>query len=507
MEFVFIFIALFIFRAFSRLVFKKVNSTDTYFHLYLIDFLKKNGSSSMIEKERFVRPFVLGYPWLLHLLVSFFPKRSISFFERFLNSFLDSVFCFLIFLYIYNTTGQMYPAFIGAMLYFLSPITFSNFGTGPRIWTFTPRLFGEVVGGIAFFLEYYYFVTNNPLFLLPCVALFSLLYMTSKFSVQALLFINVLLSVFLLSIVPLLVIVASLLLCLIYSKGRYLFIFKEHFSHLKAYSVESISGRLPVSERNNFYLFFDYLKRKDYKKALKHILIYNSPFILMYKATVVLWALFIVFSENYYSIAYAFLAAGLTIFVISSTKWFLFIGEAERYLNYLIVFPLIILLETGNLTHPFGLLLIVYGVLYYIADIYVLVKKTSAEGGDQNDRFITYLNALPRRINCATVPYHLGCWRIVFETNHNWWGPNVSPVDKEEAKKNDYYWIKYPFLDLSVCDEFMSDYDLDYLFVDKSKYEESVGGIALPAHVKSEYIGDGIHRLSLDKDEGSTKTL
>ncbi|UAA39680.1 hypothetical protein KIH87_04800 [Paraneptunicella aestuarii] len=491
----FFFVFSFLFRAFPRILFKKVNNTDTYFHLYLIDFLKENGSSEMIERERFARPFVIGYPWLLHRVISFFPRASFSYIERFFNPLFDSIFAVVFVLFGIQLGVDIPTLVLGGIIYLFTPLTFSNFGTGPRVTTFTPRLFGEVIGGCSFFCLYLYYFTGQVWYLVAAVALSSILYMTSKFSVQALVFINVSLSIVTFRLEPLLVIFLSFLLCMAYTKGFYLKLLHQHLGHLKVYLQEVLAGRVPISERNNFKILWDHIRSGNWKKAFIHLLIFNSYFAVIYKSPILVLAIYAMWF-SFGSIGdYIFIAAGI-VFLLTSLKWFLFIGEAERYLNYILFFPILSVLLSDLFSLWVYGVIIAYGALYYFVDIYVLYTKSSKFGGDQNDRFIDYLKGIKEKKNIATIPYHLGCWRVVYETQHNWWGPNVFPGNKEEEEKNKLYWVKYPFLNIETIGQFMSDYKLDCTYLDVSRYKEEVGEVNYPEGTVVEDIGDGIVMIS-----------
>lgn len=487
-------------RAFPRMHLKKVNNSDTYFHLFLINYIRDNGVQEMLETKRFTRPFSLQYPWMLHWLLSYLPKEGVGYAERFFNPFWDSFFA-LIFVLLGLALGvPLEHAVLGGLIYLLTPLSFGNLGTGPRVITFTPRLFGEVIGGGVFLLEYLYFKTDQSFYLIIATILASSLFLMSKFSAQALILISVFLSILMLRVEPVLLVLSSFLICIVYSKGFYLKVLREHYGQLRSYFREVMADRIALSERNNLKVMLSVIRSGNLKRILVHFMVYNSFFIALYKSPIVFIALWLAWESGDRGLEFTFLLSGVIVFLIVSLKWFLFIGEAERYLNYLLLFPILILVFhiSEYIWLAYGL--IAYGVVYFVIDYYLVYLKSSKFGGDINDKFIDYLNNVPQELRFATLPHHLGCWRIVYETKHHWWGPTLFPISKEDDEKNKKYWLKNPYLDLSKIVEFMDDFQLDCVFIDTARYQSEIGDVIYPDKTKHKDIGNGIVMVTHDRE-------
>jgi hypothetical protein len=485
-----------IFRSLLRIKFSKAIDSDTYYHLYLINYIRKFGLSILIEKKRFIKPFGLNYPWMMHLFISFFPKKFNMFFERFFNPFLDSLFTLFLYGITFNITDSNTQALIVTILYIFTPAMFTTLSSGPRIKSFTPRLFGEIVGVMMFIFEYLYFVNDNYIYLVLAIIFAEFAYLSSKFTVQAIVFISIILFLFTFDIEYLVVLFSGFLLSIILSRGKYLEVLKQQLQHLKWYFIRNIQGKMSVSDRNSFKILIEYFKTKIYKKIVSTLLFHNTFIIVLTRFPLVYLALYFIY-ESYNTngileLLDYFIISSFIIFFISSLKWFLFIGEAERYLNYAVFFVLlkVTLFFEEHLFYLYAF--IVYGLLFYILDFFLLNKKSNNISND--DLLISWLNNQTKELNIATIPYHLGGWRIVYDTKHNrlfmggWSIENKALFSKYEKK--------YPFLDINKADKIIDEYNLDYIFYNKQALDKNYGEkYEIPTNLKQIQISENIFVL------------
>ena len=475
------------FRSLVRIFFPKLIDFDTYFHLFLIDYIRKNGISNLIETERFIKPFGLNYPWMVHFIFSLFPKKWDSFLEKFFNPILDSLFVVVLYIFIYYVTGLNEKALYGSLLYIFTPATFSILGTGPRIKSFTPRLFGEIVGSLTLIFEYLYLEMGSFIFLFIAIFFASLVFLASKFSLQALVFINVFIILFTQDLYLLSVIIGGFVLAIIYSKGKYLDILKQQLIHLKWYFIQNLKWKMAVSNRNSIKVFINLLKEKNIKGIISYLLFENSFFILIYKIPIVL---FVLFYLDFDSILDIFIVSGLIIFIISSLKWFLFIGEAERYINYIL--PFIVLKAVLIFNFETLIYFIIYGFIYYLLDIVVLKKITYKKGDLDNDVLINWLNQQNKKLRISTIPFHLGGWRIVQATHHNWLYSAGAFINEKDTRDITNFMISYPFLDINQADKIIDFYNLDYIFYNKKVVDRFFKDYKIPPNLKQIKISENI---------------
>lgn len=483
------------FRFFLRFIYKKDIDFDTYFHLFLINHLRINGIQNMIETKRFIKPFGLNYPWMMHFFISLFPRKFDMFFERFFNPFLDSIFTVSLYILTFYITDSNNQALIVAILYVFTPAMFTTLSLGPRIKSFTPRLFGEIVGSMMFIFEYLYFINDNYIYLVLAIIFSGLAYLSSKFSVQAIVFISIFLFLFTFNIEYLVVLFGGFILSMIFSRGKYLEVLKQQVEHLKWYFIKNIKGEMSVSNRNSLKVLIEHFKNKRYKKVISALLFQNTFVIVLTRFPLAYLALYFIYDDYIINgkleLVDYFIISSFIIFFISSLKWFLFIGEAERYINYMVFFILLKVTLFFEENILYLLLFIIYGIIFYILDFILLQKKTN----NVDDELIKWLNSQYKELKIATIPYHLGGWRIVESTKHNWlYG--VFFINGDDIKILNSYMKKYPFLDINKADKIIDEYNLDYIFYNKQALDKSYGEkYEIPNNLKQIQISENIFAL------------
>lgn len=497
LELLVIFVSSFFFKSFFRLFFKHATPHDSYFHLYFIEFIRNNGIRNLIEKKKFIKPFGLDYPWLLHLFLSFFPRKYDKFLEKFTNPFLDSLFVIFLYLVTLHLTASSSQALMLITLYVLTPAMFTNLIDGPRLNSFNPRLFGEILGGVIFVLEYLYFLEKSYIFLVFAVVIAALSFLSSKFTAQAIVFINILLFLFTFEYEYLAVLFGGLILSIILSGGGYLKIFKLQVEHLRHVFLIMLKDLTPVSERNSFKILIKNFKFKNYKYILKFLFYKNTLIIILTRFPLACLSLYLIYesykiSDSLVMIDY-FILSSFIIFFISSLKWFLFIGEAERYLNHVIFFILLKVVLFFELDSLYLIFFLLYGFLFYISEfIFTLTNKTPNKTSD-HDELIRWLNNQKKELKIATIPYHVGGYGIIYQTKHSWLF-NCYWNNKEKDILNSYV-LKIPFLDITRADEIIRKYDLDYIFYDKNLLNQYFKGTKIPSHLKQKKISDNIFAI------------
>ncbi|MDN5086598.1 hypothetical protein ACOL21_07505 [Aliarcobacter butzleri] len=495
----FIFIFAFIFRSILRVFFKKDIDFDTYFHLYFIEFIRNNGTKNLIEQKRFIKPFGLNYPWMMHFFISLFPKKFDMLFERFFNPLLDSVFTISLYIVTFYITESNNQALILVILYLFTPAMFTTLSLGPRIKSFTPRLFGEIVGGMMFIFEYLYFINDNYIYLLLAILFSGLAYLSSKFSVQAIVFISIFLFLFTFDTEYLVVLIGGFILSMILSRGKYIEVLKQQVEHLKWYFIRNIQGKMSVSNRNSLKILVEYLKNKRYKKIISTLLFDNTFIIILTRFPLVYLALYFIYegyitNEKLELVDY-FIISSFILFFISSLKWFLFIGEAERYINYMVFFILLKVTLFFEENMFYLVTFIMYGFIFYILD-FILLKKNKLNQSNIDDELILWLNNQEKELKIATIPYHLGGWKLTYETKHDWLYHLVWLNLKEKNFLDSNYTKKYPFLDIYKADKIIDEYNLDYIFYNKQALDKNYGEkYEIPTNLKQIQISENVFAL------------
>jgi hypothetical protein len=206
------------------------------------------------------------------------------------------------------------------------------------------------------------------------------------------------------------------------------------------------------------------------------------------------------------------------VFFLTSQRLFLFIGEAERYLIYIAVFCLLVIIESDYIYLIFWLTVLL-GIGFQVLDIIfaglqilnshkdiknhnILTKKRIVwlcktvvkivlSGKDRDVTIFNYLNQQAYPLNIATVPFHLGGWQLVYETSHNFLY-HVCWVDTKIKERLDELSIRYPYLDIYQLPKIFDEFDIDYMFIDKAIIKREFPEFVVPKGFKSVDLNDKI---------------
>ena len=454
---------------------------DSYGHLYFIKKIKEQkcgpfGSiiTDVVEAKNW------NHPFLYHWILSFFNTGKLFSISKYINIFLDSIYCITIVLVIQTTAMNWELSFLAGTLYITCPMWFSRISMGPRLSSFSPRIISEI--GVNFFL----IVVLSPLPIFTkyslAIILGTFVLLSSKFGLQAIIFLSIIISLTVSNYHILLLLLLSIISSVIITKGEFINILKDQYSHLKWYFLNNIKGKMAVSNRNSLTLIFK--RKKDdnilsyFFKIILSLLAKNSFTGVILKLPILIVFAFFLFQYN--SIltlelisASMVVVSAIILFILINIPIFLFLGEAERYLNhvsfFIVFFVASVSIETNNLFYAYSL--ISYGVFYFIIEFtlydFILLKfgKNNLEKIDE--QVIMFLKDYkPKTIVC--YPFHaVGFWRIMYHTHHKL----LYPITCKESflkKYNSSYDDKYPFINLDKIDLMNSDFNLSLLIVDVS---------------------------------------
>jgi len=336
-----------------------------------------------------------------HWLISFFNSKALLRNQAWLNGIIDSLFIAIAFSFTKLGGYSELTALYAVAIYLLTPMWFSSIAIGPRIAGFTPRLSSEVTTNLFFLICLIPIGLSELQILILGGVLAAFVLTSSKFGIQALLFLTPLVSLFGRSFVPIEALLTGLYFAIIVSQGRFFIQIKSQLMHLTWYSRENLKGATHISHRNSFHGFFDRsgLPLKTFfVKLIYRIVSENSYTSVLVKLPVIVFGFFAILqstlteTESYsYALAAPILAASI-VYLIVNLRPFLFLGEAERYLNHVAFF---IALFSAHFALDNGLewvvwALFIYGLVYWCVEIIALSKLIPIESKKQEteDEFI-----------------------------------------------------------------------------------------------------------------------
>lgn len=420
---------------------------DSFVHLFLV----KNHSFSPFsfknsEDDRFLVKSRVFYPQLFHRIVAaLLSFKGFMKYGKFVNPVLETLFNLYLFIFTYkilNTTASFHQSIYGAtavsVLYLFSPIMVFFPG---RLANIGARLFGYVVGITSFILTIE-FLESTDFVLLPIIVLFNLVILfSSQFTLQAILFLNVLASIISLNAVPLLPVSATLGVAFIIAPRGTVYFFKNKWGHIVWY-YRALKGKK-----------IDLLK-DIYRQYWRKLLLFSPPYLALFfylPSLAGLWGNSII----HWMIVY--IAASLVMFSLIFLPFLKQLGEAHRYLEYSHPLVYVILIYLSLNTGVY-LPLIFLLFLNFLSSVHFLFRYHLIPSGHQElFQLVEFLKNNTEKI-ILPIPFKLSFYMAI--SLQNKFVASISPVtDKRIMKKydlpiHDFETIHelYPF-DWIVCEK------------------------------------------------------
>ena len=483
-ELCFVFITSFLIR-YLPTIFAPVGH-DTYGHLCFAKAVRHQrtgpfGTLSLpvIGSSSFARPF------LWHWCFSVFDERFLLKNQKFINPIIDAGFAVVVYyiapLYVGTESGAAATVWL---LYLLSPITFTGLAIGPRVNTLTPRLASEIAANGMFLFLLNPSLTDGRLSLLGASLFLSLLLGLGKFGNQVAVFILPLYSLISVTTGPIIVLVSGAVLILGISRGRIVESWRQQLEHLKWYFKANNDGKVGVSMRNSVRRLFSATENTRTFKT--HCLLvvrraigmnsYTGVFLKM-PVLVVGVALMTVFLSSDVEMvsmegSSALVVASIVVYLITSTRRFLFLGEAERYLSHAIV-PIVLWASTLISQFSLGSLinvgLIGYGVVFWLLEVLggrKLVYLQAEKEEIIRDEVLPYLNGLEPKRKVLLYGYEaVSVYRVMLETQHYVFFPMLArkEVHDQMIKLQEVH----PFVKLESLGTIQREYGVNILILSR----------------------------------------
>lgn len=469
------------------LVVRRTHTTfDAYGHLYFakeVQAQKAGPFGAIVTKV--VGSTGFSQPFLWHWLVGVASIENLLRFQKWINATIDAVFAIMVYLIVLRIgLVDEETAFFMTALYLLTPMWFSVLSNGPRISSLTPRLSSELATNTFFVVTLLPLGMPIGLVLLCGSVLSAFVVLSSKFGLQALLFLVPLTSLFTRDPVPMTAVVFGLVIAVCLTKGGFLNTVGAQIKHLSWYFTKNLKGEVPISRRNSLQKLFE--KPKNGGGNLRYIgeVLYRMTVLNSYTSVLIKMPVLPVALVLYASTAMngtgqlgsyivGPVLAAVIVFVIINMPPMLFLGEAERYLNHVAVFVVAMATKIAIDQSLSWLLWVIlgYGASYWVIEILFLRKllpKSSSSREDADDHIITHLKSLDHSTVVLGYPYAAGggVFRIMLETQHR--VIYCYATDEEfVARFEREYGADYPYVDLDRLDEMANEYGVTYVIAYK----------------------------------------
>lgn len=467
-------VGLFGLRASYRIQAPRGIDRDAYAHMLFAEDIRNNGFRLPDRPSSVVTSGGYGYPFFMHYLLAFVPTRYYRIVDRFFSPIIDVGFGIMLLSLVPAGILSEWQGLAVLGIFALSPQFMRP--DLPNAIGLSARKPGLLITVIGLLVTTAWLSTGQLWLLAITVLLAAATFLTSKFSAQALLFVILGFSI---TGYPIALVVfgAGVIVAIVASGGAYAVVFKSHIEFLYEYAT--------VKQQKLFEPV-----RLDVLTMLREIDSLKSLFVTAYHNRIVR-----PLANNQYFIGvlvtYAYgLAVGeipalpfgfhiwivscVAAFVLTSLPQFMFIGKAERYLEYAFLPATVLLVrawgEFGTVYQGTIAAVLLSGVivilLYMISfQRFFSVPSEEADLGD----VIDYLKQLdPGTI--VVYPF----WkarRIAWETNHNVVDFVMNEGLTPTAESDHLFPDSYGFVtdDLEWLTE---TYDPDYVVFDFRKKDE-----------------------------------
>lgn len=443
---------------------------DAYGHMYMAKQLDKYrlGPFSTIPVN-VVASKGFKYPFFFHwLIVNSIGIDRLIRFNRIINPLLDLLFVALYTFILWKSGFDLDTCIITGVLYLSCPYTFIASAAWPRLGNFTPRLFSEILSMMYFSLFFIDLEGFSWLKVSLIVLLGTVLVSSTKFGLQAILFLSILISIGLFSILPSVYMFGSVLTSLIISNGLMFDVLKAQLAHLRWYFFKNLQGGMSISDRSNlkqvwdrdvsiakniFRIVYTYSKSKG-PLAGTLLIPYTLPFLVL--------ALYYDFPNRALLVV---VISGILLFFLVNLRVLLFLGESERYISHvLIILSLgLSLFIVKEHLYVLFITLMAYNFSHMIQEARVnKIRQRNLTLADTNDLIIKKLSQdtmTQRTIIC--FPYHLGSYySILLLTPHKVFGVLLTDFESHPIIEEGLS-LKYPFLDLNKLEYLHKKFGVD----------------------------------------------
>jgi hypothetical protein len=398
-------VTLFLFRSAYRIVNPDGKDQDAFAHLLYVLDIKQNHHRLPEQPSAAVTAGKYTYPPFLHWCLSFLPERVLGTVERYFSGAMDILLFTLCLALIPFDIFTASEASLSLIFMIATPqLMRFDLSHGIGLSARKPGLLFTTASLLFFLL---WLSTGNWWLCALSILCGTIVYLTSKFSVQAFLFTGVSLGLFFNPTV-LGLLVLSFILSTIVSFGYYIRVFIGQIRHLYTYATvtQFQQGLVPSIDdfiSNSSRLVSDPIQIVYilYRSNSVRSFFFN-PFIPLTLAAYGVLALGSA-SVTLPSGFHVWILAGLGSFALTSLPYLRFLGQPERYLEYIYLpcFVLIIyvLNETGVVFKLLMITAITGGLIINIFFIYKYFSSAMAAESDSDiEELFSYLNEQPQGV-------------------------------------------------------------------------------------------------------------
>lgn len=326
-----------IFFTFYRNNFKiKSVSADENGHLAHERLLSKGKNLKKYLKEHLYNRTFIGYPNLFHHISRFLFRKNYNIIRRRYLSGLFSILFPLVFFIVGKEYFDYELVVYVTIALLLSLLTFGLFIRQYK--AYTARSLADFLLLTGYLSIVLYFKTNEYLFYLLAVFMFSLVWFSSEFGIQSIILTPILWSTLSGNTLPIEISLTSLIVALLFSRQKILNIFNHKFFHWLWYFRNSSwlynENKTKITDIKSFY-----------KKITSNIIVGK---LFQFIPFLPIFMFYAIYDFNHNQFVNSFILSTFIIAILTTTRMFSFIGPGYRYLLYASPFLWMILYENNK---------------------------------------------------------------------------------------------------------------------------------------------------------------
>lgn len=469
----FVFALAFLSRSWVRIfVIRKPYTADSLFHLRFIREVRRRGWKGARRDMRHDYP--LGYHWLL----SHLPQSWLEKWERYNGGVFDCLHICLFISVLYFFAPKNTPP---SLVWFWGPLLLSFHpgwmyaGMGPRAYHLTERVLSEFLIGCAFSSLWVFAATGNWAWYALAALITGFSLTCSKFSLQVLVGFCPIMGALQLSIPIFFLPVLSIAVAWLITSGDYITQLRGQIIYSLWYAGAIRRREMIVWARNSWAgmmkRYHDFGKIGIAKWLAEECSFFITPLQHVPFLIALIAAAYGVGRLPHAIFARDWIIAAAAIWFLTSLKWFLVLGEAERYLYHATVpiyFFIVVWLGSGVLP-AWKWVLLAYVLLWYaVQQGVILIRLRHNTIGEEflteREQLMAFLNELPIQRYLAFSKSHALTGEVMYFTDHV--HPEIEIYNGKQYTFDEIFSV-FPFPRWSIIDEV----DVSLLVVNKPEVE------------------------------------
>jgi hypothetical protein len=461
--------------------------SDHYFYDFYIESIRRNRNKFFSIFPNFINQTYITDPQFFFWLLSFLPKGRIKWVGLLLNPFLVTLMGFIVFLFLRLEFHLSYDLILVILIATLVTPQFF-YGQNARIYGLNSRGIGMVLM-VFYLICSYYFVINQHVVAAYVFAVITayLIWGTSLFAQQALVFYSLTCAIFFGWFDLILVLMVSVLVFyVLHTKyARLYFINRwKYFIIYKNVFADTFILKARYSIWRDFIYDFWLFKKNGLKKQLLYIY-YNGAIAIIFLNPAVLFCIYILmFNFQIINTSIAFfcgkiIIAGVIIFILTSFRYTRVLGEPERYLELIIPFVNIFAIPIliNSYSYSIAIWLIFLLLVISIFQIFVFAFFLKDVGNSNVSMIETVKNSINESItNDVKVSFFCNNFNwSSYNLNADWSFVHYYPTSNYLANIPVISLIEeYPFIKEEFVHKIQQHYDVMFILIDRRKWNKNL---------------------------------